>query len=306
MTITLISDEQRVRELFGKLTNLPELDDIHAQVTTTRSTFSPALMHAPLFVLEDDGSGLDRLIDLATCRARVTPTREEFAMHAAYGAALRSAALRGGVGAALVDDRGDIVALGTAEVPAAGGGQYWEGDEHDARDIVFGVDPATAARAATVQRLLQLLTGMGATLPSEPNVLVDELLSIFDQDQGSSGVGLGGEPAQSFQSLGRVVHAEMAALLAAARSGARLDGAALYVTAHPCRQCLRHLVCAGLRRVVYFGQRLEAAPSFHADSVSVRAEASGRMELIPFTGVGPGLYQSFFSRNMQEITERRK
>ncbi|MDQ2586676.1 deaminase [Saccharothrix yanglingensis] len=295
MTVTLVSDEGPVRDRLGIGGGAAAPGGARIRVVTTESAFSGASAHDPLFVTDRDGTGLDRLIDLVELRRRVTPSRAEFGMHAAYGAALRSAALRGGLGAALTDAWGDVVAVGTVEVPAWGG-QYWDGDEHDARDFVFGVDPASAARTATVEVLLDLLAGMGAHLPAEPPELVGGLLAAFDGGQGSYGVGHGGAPAQSFESLGRVVHAEMAALVCAARSGVRVAGLTMYVTAQPCRQCLRHLVCAGLARVVFLGPQPDAAPSFHADSVTVRPDGSGRMPLVPFTGVGPGAYELLFGR----------
>jgi deoxycytidylate deaminase len=296
MTIALVSDEASVRDRLECVTEAS--GSSHIRVVTTESVFSATSAHDPLFVTDRDGTGLDRLAELVSFRRRVTPTRAEFGMHAAYGAALRSAALRGGVGAALADEYGDIVALGTAEVPTWGG-QYWEGDEHDARDFVFGVDPASAARTATVELLLDLLKDMGTTLPARPSQLVGDLLAAFDGSQGSYGVGHGGTPAQSFESLGRVVHAEMAALMSAARTGIRVAGLTMYVTAQPCRQCLRHLVCAGLARVVFLGPQPDAAPSFHADSVTARPDEPGRLPLVPFTGAGPGAYQLLFAGQMR-------
>jgi deoxycytidylate deaminase len=265
-------------------------------------TDSPLLdrdsMREPLHVVEHTniGQSLTRLADLVCGTRTVTPSRAEFGMHAAFGAALRSAALRGGVGAALVDQQGDVVALGTAEVPAYGGGQYWDGEEPDVRDFRLGGDPATAVRSETVQVLLRLLAAQGIRLPDPVDDMANSLLQAFDQYEGSHGVGHGRSHAQTFESLGRVVHAEMAALCAAARGGMRTGALAMYVTAQPCRQCLRHLVCAGLDRVVYLGPRLESPPAFHADSVSLRADAAGHLRLIPFSGVGPGAYQNLFGR----------
>jgi deoxycytidylate deaminase len=266
---------------------------------TSSPLFDGDSMREPLHVVgdtDDIGQSLARLADLVGGTRTVTPSRAEFGMHAAFGAALRSAALRGGVGAALMDQQGDVVALGTAEAPAYRGGQYWDGEEPDARDFRLGGDPATAVRSETVQVLLRLLAGQGVRLPSPVGDVADRLLQAFDRHEGSHGVGHGRGHAQTFESLGRVVHAEMAALCAAARSGTRTGALTMYVTAQPCRQCLRHLVCAGLDRVVYLGPRLESPPAFHADSVSVRADATDHLQLVPFSGVGPGAYQSLFGR----------
>ncbi len=272
-------------------------EDVLLILETGSALFGGASAYEPLYVVDDDPvPGLTRLAELTGVPRTVTPSRAEFGMHAAYGAALRSAALRGGVGAALVDRWGDVVALGTAEVPAYGGGQYWDGDEPDARDFRSGGDPATAVRTDTVRTLLALLADQGGRLPGPIDEVTDGVLRAFDRGEGSYGVGHGGGNAQTFESLGRVVHAEMAALCSAARTGTSTAGLTVYITAAPCRQCLRHLVCAGIERVVYLGPRMAAPPAFHADSVDVSDDATGHVRLVPFTGVGPGAYEGLFGR----------
>jgi dCMP deaminase len=53
------------------------------------------------------------------------------------------------------------------------------------------------------------------------------------------------------QSCFRAIHAEMNALLNAARTGASTLGATLYCTHAPCTRCAGYLVQAGIKRVVY-------------------------------------------------------
>jgi cytidine deaminase len=299
------SEPARVERVERPSSALSAGDTLQVVFTTSDWLGRGALLQ-PLYILDERGNlaeQLSRLVEVVRLSKRITPQREEAAMHAALSAALRSGACRGGVGSALTDVQGDIVALGTAEVPAYGGGQYWEGATNDARDLHPSRDPATAARSETVEVLLRLLASKGVALPSEPHGLASDLLREFDQQQLSFGVGHGGSAAQTFESLGRVVHAEMAALSTAARNGLRTTGLTLHTTALPCRQCLRHLVCAGLERVVYLGQRLHAAPPFHADSVTVAPGDAGKLELVPFTGVGPGLYQNLFGAQSTHLRQ---
>ena len=54
--------------------------------------------------------------------------------------AFRSAQLSRQLGAALLTNGGDIIAVGTNEVPRAGGAQYWERDRYDKRDHKLGED----------------------------------------------------------------------------------------------------------------------------------------------------------------------
>jgi dCMP deaminase len=49
----------------------------------------------------------------------------------------------------------------------------------------------------------------------------------------------------------RTVHAELNALLQAARNGVRIDGATIYVTASPCWGCFCAIAQAGIVRVFY-------------------------------------------------------
>ncbi|HMJ01183.1 MAG TPA: deaminase [Gaiellaceae bacterium] len=50
---------------------------------------------------------------------------------------------------------------------------------------------------------------------------------------------------------GRSVHAEMNAITTAARLGRSVKDATLYTTTFPCHECARHIIAAGIRRVIY-------------------------------------------------------
>jgi deoxycytidylate deaminase len=70
---------------------------------------------------------------------------------------------------------------------------------------------------------------------------------------------------------GRAVHAEMSALCDAARCGCSVKGAILYCTTFPCHMCAKHIVAAGIAKVVF----LEPYPKslafdLHADSIQVK------------------------------------
>ncbi len=49
------------------------------------------------------------------------------------------------------------------------------------------------------------------------------------------------------------IHAEMNAILQAARNGVQIEGAELYTTASPCWNCFKCIVNAGIQRI-YFGE----------------------------------------------------
>jgi len=47
------------------------------------------------------------------------------------------------------------------------------------------------------------------------------------------------------------IHAEMNAIIQAARNGVRIEGASIYVTASPCWNCFKALANAGVNRICY-------------------------------------------------------
>lgn len=47
------------------------------------------------------------------------------------------------------------------------------------------------------------------------------------------------------------IHAEMNAVIQAARNGVRIEGAAIYITASPCWSCFKALANAGITRICY-------------------------------------------------------
>lgn len=52
-------------------------------------------------------------------------------------------------------------------------------------------------------------------------------------------------------SLDNEIHAEMNAILFAAKEGNKINGADMYVTLHPCNNCLKNISMSGIKNVYY-------------------------------------------------------
>jgi deoxycytidylate deaminase len=100
---------------------------------------------------------IERFLNLLFGKPVVTPTRHEIGMAHAYIAALRSAELGRQVGAAITDEDGNVIAVGTNEVPKAGGGSYFDGDSPDGRDWSRGFDSSEHYQKASLGELLSTL-----------------------------------------------------------------------------------------------------------------------------------------------------
>jgi deoxycytidylate deaminase len=105
---------------------------------------------------------------------------------------------------------------------------------------------------------------------------------------------------------GRAVHAEMDALLTCARSGVSPTEAILYTRTFPCPNCTRHIVAAGIERVIYIEPYAKSrAEALHNDAIVVEEKAlkssRGGKWKIPFThfvGIGPRRYFDLFSLSL--------
>lgn len=243
-----------------------------------------------------------------------TPTKDEHAQFLAAGEARRSAELGRQVGAAIVDTRGAVVALGANEVPIAGGGSYWEGDKlrDDNREFATRAietnkreqrELAESITGKLRPGFAEILENLGLEQDSAERAV--EALAIALPQQLLSG-GL-----KDITEFGRAVHAEMDALLDAARRGVAVQGCTAHTTTFPCHNCARHLIAAGITRVVFVEPYEKSkATTLHDDSIVLGecAEGDARVAFVPFVGVAPRRYLDAFDAVARErfAGQRRK
>uniref|UniRef100_UPI0035581F52 anti-phage dCTP deaminase n=1 Tax=Salinarimonas chemoclinalis TaxID=3241599 RepID=UPI0035581F52 len=242
---------------------------------------------------------VERFVQLLFGAPFTTPTIDELMMFHAKSSAQRSADLSRQVGAVIATKRGEVLATGCNEVPRAGGGVIWDavaGTPDDHRDYREGVDAAAAAKNDIVADALGALKRAGwlsENLASyEPEQLA--LMALFDGAKP-----LASAKVSSLLEFGRIVHAEMAAICDAAQRGVAVDDATLYCTTFPCHVCARHIIAAGISRVVY----IEPYPKSQAKKLYRRAvrvdedrEASANaVAFEAFVGVAPSRFFDLFS-----------
>jgi deoxycytidylate deaminase len=264
-----------------------------------RNTFHKADVFVDASKPEALRHSLERFVDLLFGFPFHTPSKDEYGMFHAQAAALRSADLGRQVGAAIATDEGDIIAVGTNEVPKAGGGLYWAGDEPDNRDFVLGFDSNDKRKRNLLADLLERLKKENWLSPDKSKLETDEALKLVLSKSPKSL--LRKSQLMNVIEFGRAVHAEMAALMDAARRGVSVKGATLYCTTFPCHLCARHIVAAGIRRVVYIEPYPKSlATQLYPDSIEATSAAATNHQILfePFVGVAPRQYMNLFT--MQE------
>ncbi len=227
-------------------------------------------------------SELERFFDLVFSNPHITPTQREHAMFLAYASSLRSGQLGRQVGAAITSRSGDVLAVGCNDVPRPGGGLYWPGP-HDRRDHVLGYDTNDRQREKIIERFF--------------GCLPEEVRNNSTQDLKKEFRGV-----LDITEYGRAVHAEMDALLTCARSGVSPVGGIVFTTTFPCHNCTRHIIAAGISRVIYIEPYAKSrAEELHEDAIVVEEKAreddrdKRRVPFTPFVGVGPRRYFDLFS-----------
>lgn len=243
---------------------------------------------------------LQRFLDLLFSHPYKSPTFDEFAMFMAFNSSIRSSDLSRQVGAVITQNK-QIVATGANDIPRFGGGQYWAEldsgtgevtDVQGGKDYTHEYDSNKAEQASIISNILS-------------NAINEGLITEGDKSQEESlKKALKGSRISDLTEFGRVVHAEMDALLSCSREGIKTIDGTLYCTTFPCHNCAKHIISSGIKRVVYVEPYPKSkALEFHADSIILKthpeADIPPNMVIFePFTGIGARRFLDLFSMNL--------
>ncbi|MBP2513169.1 anti-phage dCTP deaminase [Sphingomonas sp. PvP018] len=250
---------------------------------------------------------IDRFIGALFGLNDITPTKTEYGMYAAKAASLRSADLSRQVGAAIFSSDGELITQGCNEVPKAFGGNYWDTEEPDFRDVKIGSDPNDILKKEVLRDILErlesnkLLSNKALELASSGGQLIDVLLRK-PKENDDVGVGcLNGSLISDLTEFGRVVHAEMNAICDAARLGKPIKGSVLFCTAFPCHNCTKHVLASGISRVFFLEPYPKSrAKELHSNEIELGNPSIDRVSFHPFLGISPHRYRDIFEKGKRK------
>lgn len=242
---------------------------------------------------------LQRFLELIFSHPYKNPTFDEFAMFMAFNSSVRSGDLSRQVGAVISREK-QIIATGANDVPKSGGGLYWAEvdeasgkveDDQDGKDYTREGDSNKQAQAEIIQEIAKNLIDRG--LVDGQNEV--DLHKVLKESKISD-----------LTEFGRVVHAEMDAILSCSRAGIPTTGSTLYCTTFPCHNCAKHIIASGINRVVYVEPYPKSrALDFHSESIQLKSElekapneTSELVSFEPFIGVGPRRFLDLFSMSL--------
>ncbi|QLB19937.1 cytidine deaminase [Mannheimia granulomatis] len=239
---------------------------------------------------------LQRFLNLIFSNPHLHPTFDEFAMFMAFNSSIRSGDLSRQVGAVISKNK-QIISTGANDVPKFGGGLYWAEQDNsgnvndfpDGKDYKRGVDSNKQTQAEIIQEIIRDVEKI--QLNSEQKSKLETILR--------------NSKISDLTEFGRVVHAEMEAILACGREGISTINAILYCTTFPCHNCAKHIIASGIKRVVYVEPYPKSkALEFHSESIELRSSfeqgktTEDKVIFEPFIGVGPRRFLDLFSMSL--------
>ncbi len=234
---------------------------------------------------------LNRFVELIFNNTFRTPTIEEYGMFHAHASSLRSSSLSRQVGASIISDNDELISTGINEVPKFGGGHYLEGDKNDQREFQKGYDSNHVKRNEMFREVFVLLQEARwfkkQILDTKPEELVKQALKSEK---------LSKMRILKVTEFGREVHAEMSAIVDASRRTISLKNGVLFCTDFPCHVCAKHIIAAGIKKVVYIEPYPKSlAQELFQDSTSVDEQPhNDEVEFNPFVGISPKRYMDLF------------
>lgn len=237
-------------------------------------------------------SAVSRFIDLIFKVLR-TPTKMEVGMFHAYGAALTSSALARQVGASICNANGEVLAVGANEVPNPKGGVYWDEDSDKQREYELGYDINQSSKKVIFMEIARAMKEKGL-LKEDPKESwwndIDRKALLLDSTE-----------------VSRTVHAEMAALMTAARLGLQVKDCTLFTTTFPCHNCAKHIIAAGVKEIVYVEPYPKSLTTkLYPDSMQMDEGKTEKIPLHPFVGVSPRRYVDLFAMDHETFEVARK
>jgi len=290
----LVNDKSLKQEQANELIRIDEDEKIpHGQ--RTRDTFHLSDFFISLGKNDDQVKNtIQRFLELIFSNPFRNPTFDEFAMFMAFNSSIRSSDLSRQVGAVVTRNQ-QIIATGANDTPRFGGGQYWAEvdsstgevkDYPDGKDYTREEDSNKAAQKDIIEEITKsLIESSIATEDKKANIV-----EVLRQSKISD-----------LTEFGRVVHAEMEAILSCSREGISTINGTLYCTTFPCHNCAKHIIDAGITRVVYVEPYPKSrALDLYSESIELKtspdlSSTEKRVIFEPFTGVGARRFLDLFS-----------
>ena len=258
---------------------------------------------ATLFLINDESSIKDeirRFLELLFDICVHSPKIDERMMYEAYSSSLQSTCLSRQVGAAISDLNGELISVGWNDIPKFGGGLATDLQSQDNVALC-----KTKGFCNTGRKLSELTEKIFKRL-STKNGDDEPVLKKRVTSKKLHGLLLSAGLSELIE-FSRAIHAEMEAILSAARNGKQgLRGGTIYVTTYPCENCAKHILATGISKIIYIEPYVKSRakdffPEFIADEFD---GGQNKLTLHQFVGIAPASFSGLYKmRNERKNDE---
>ncbi len=226
-----------------------------------------------------------RFLDTIFGTELYTPTLNETGMMKAASAAVRSACMSRQVGAAIYSAQNELIGVGCNDVPKSGGGLYSSdlAEEEDNRCYRWG-----GKKCHNDDKKQKLATSIAKNMTNTEDEDSGRFREVYTMVAESE--------SKNLIEFSRSVHAEMEAIVSVARGGkgSTVNGT-LYTTTFPCHSCARHIIAAGIKRVIFIEPYSKSlALELHHDAITLTDEAN-KVQFQQYEGFAPRSSMRVFS-----------
>lgn len=298
-------DIQNTSEAYSETNNIlakflmrKDQEETHPALHNVGQNLFQCYSRANFFIYQNQNLSqqIERFIHIIFNDPFAEPTYEEYFMFCAQAAAYRSLDLDRQVGAVIVNNDNELVAVGFNDVSKVGGGHFAhhnhpmnDSSNHseDYRDFKQQYDYNHNYLDQIAKRIAQKLH----LATKEHNLLREEISGITE--------------------FKRSTHAEMSALLDAARRGISIRDCTIYVNTYPCHTCTKHIIAAGISKVVFlYPYTKSRAREMFKNMVKhalMMEEKTPKDAVVfePFLGVSPNYFMLTFANDKETRIERK-
>jgi len=235
-----------------------------------------------------------RFVDILFDDPFAEPTFEEYFMFCAQATAYRSLDLDRQVGAVIVNRENELLASGFNDVCKVGGGHFAHHD-HPMLDEATQEDQRDFKQPFDFNHIH--LDKIAAAIADKLHLPAKDQLVLREEISGIT-------------EFKRSTHAEMSALLDAARRGIAVRDCTMYVNTYPCHNCTKHIIAAGIKKVIF----LHPYPKSKARNMYKNMIAHGlflnekqpynAIVFEPFWGASPNRFMQIFAHSKDDRLER--
>lgn len=245
---------------------------------------------------------LNRFLGLLFDLEVYSPSHHERMMYEAFSAGLMSTCLSRQVGAAISSKEQELISTGWNGVPRFGGGLATDHNELEKRALC-----KTKGYCNSNKKISELVKEVYDKLLKEKLLLKKSSFDDFEE-------AILGTSISSLIEFSRAIHAEMEAIISAARDGKnKLRGSSIFVTTYPCENCVKHILAAGISEVIFIepypkSRAKDFFPDFIAEptkseNVSTKSENDSKLQFIQFVGIAPISFQILYSASERKDCE---